>query len=165
MSSSSTVDEFLRLPSAILSDGLLTVPLFVVTSMNLQETYALPPVGSTGFRAAVDNSEDTITLSAILIGPQRFAWKTSLELLADFSRRGGALARWSSGSAGGLILATKMTVRFNMAVTQMAFVASAGRRDALDVTIGLRHVPKPGPASLLTDAGTALAMSMVEIWT
>jgi hypothetical protein len=162
MSSRSTVDEFQRLPSAILTDGLLPIPLFVVTRMVLSESYSLPPVGSKGFRAAVENSEDTVTLNALLIGPQRFAWKQGLELLADVSRRGGALARWTKGGVGGLILVTAMTLRLDMQVTELSFAASAQRRDTLEVTIGLRHVPQPGPLNLLLDAGMAAVMSITD---
>lgn len=165
MSNRSTVDEFLRLPSAILTDGLLPVPLFVVTRMVLSETYSLPPVGSSGFRAAIDNSDDSVQLSALLIGPQRFAWKQSLELLADFSRRGGALTRWTGGSVGGLILVTSMTVRLDMQVTELTFTASANRRDTLEVNIGLRHVPQPGPLNLLIDVGAAAVISLTDALT
>lgn len=165
MSNRSIVDEFQRLPSAILTDGLLPIPLFVVTRMVLSESYSLPPVGSKGFRAAVDNSEDSVTLNALLIGPQRFAWKQGLELLADVSRRGGALARWTSGAAGGLILVTAMTLRLDMQVTELSFAASAQRRDTIEVTIGLKHVPQPGPSNLLLDVGFAAAMSLTDAFT
>lgn len=161
----SGVEEFQRLPSAILTDGLLPVPLFVVTRMVLSERYSLPPIGTTGFRAAVDNSEDTVSLSALLVGPQRFAWKQSLELLADFSRRGGALARWTKGGVGGLILVTTMTVRLDMQVTELSFTASAQRRDTLEVSIGLRHVPQPGPVNLLLDVGMTAVMSLTDALT
>lgn len=162
MGSRSHVDEFQRLPSAILTDGLIPIPLFAVTRMVLSEQYHLPPVGSHGFRAAVDNSEDTVSLSALLVGPQRFAWKLGLEMLADFSRRGGALAKFTGDAVGGLILVTAMTVRLDMQVTELSFTASAQRIDTLDVSIGLRHVPKPGPINLLLDVGAAAAMTVTE---
>ena len=165
MSNRSTVDEFRRLPSAILTDGLLPIPLFVVTRMTLTESYALPPIGASGYRAAVDNSTDSVQLSALLIGPQRFVWKQGLELLADFSRRGGALARWTGGAVGGLILVTSMTVRLDMQVTELTFAASATRRDTLEVSIGLRHVPQPGPLNMLVDMGAAVAMSLTDVLT
>jgi hypothetical protein len=165
MSNRSRVDEFQRLPSAILTDGLLPVPLFVVTRMTLSETYSLPPIGSSGFRAAVDNSEDKVSLSALLVGPQRFAWKQGLELLADFSRRGGALARWTQGAVGGLILITAMTTRLDMHVTELSFAASATRRDTFEVSIGLQHVPQPGPLNLLIDLGAAAAMTLTDALT
>lgn len=163
--SRSTVDEFQRLPSAILTDLLLPIPLFVVTRMTLSESYSLPPIGSKGFRAAVDNSEDTVTLNALLIGPQRFAWKAGLELLADVSRRGGALGRWTKGATGGLVLVTTMTLRLDMQVTELSFSVSAQRRDTIEVTIGLRHVPQPSPLNMLLDVGMAAAMSLTDALT
>jgi hypothetical protein len=162
MTTRSHVDEFQRLPAAILTDGLIPVPLFVVTRMTLSERYSLPPVGSKGFRAAVDNSVDTVSLSALLVGPQRYAWKLSLEMLADVSKRGGALAKFTGGAVGGLILVTRMTVRMDMQVTDLTFTASSQRLDALEVSIGLQHVPKPGPANLLLDIGAAAAMTALD---
>lgn len=165
MSNRTTVDEFQRLPSAIVTDGLIWIPMFVVTRMVLSESYSLPPVGSSGFRAAVDNSQDTVSMSAVLIGPQRFLWKQGLELLADFSKRGGAMTRWSSGGLTGVALVTSMTVRFDMQFTDLTFSASAQRRDAIDVDISMRYVPQPGPLNLLVDAGAAAVMSLTDALT
>lgn len=165
MSSRSRVDEFQRLPAAILTDGLLPIPLFVVTHMSLNERYSLPPVGAAGFRAAVDNSTDTVSISALLIGSQRFAWKQGLEVLADMSKRGGAIGAWTGGAVSGLILVTRMTIRLDMQVTDLSFSASAQRLDTLEVSIGLHHVPKPGPLNLLMDVGHAAAMTAVEFLT
>jgi hypothetical protein len=165
MATRSHVEEFERLPAAIISDGLLPVPLFAVSRMTLTERFTLPPIGASAFRAAVANSTDTISLSAVLVGPQRFAWKQSLELLADFSKRGGAIGSFTSGTVSGLILVTRMTVRINLQVTELSFTASAQRLDTLDVTIGLQHVPRPGPADLLLDVGAAAAMTAVEFLT
>jgi hypothetical protein len=165
MATRSHVEEFERLPAAIISDGLLPVPLFAVSRMTLTERFTLPPIGASAFRAAVGNSTDTISLSAVLVGPQRFAWKLSLELLADFSKRGGAIGSFTSGAVSGLILITRMTVRTNLQVTELSFTASAQRLDTLDVTIGLQHVPRPGPADLLLDVGAAAAMTAVEFLT
>lgn len=69
-------------PSAIISGGLVTVPLHAVTSLSLSETYQLPPIGSSGLKAAVAVHDDTISLSGSLIGDERFAWKLALENLA-----------------------------------------------------------------------------------
>ena len=86
------------IPSAILSDGLIPIPLWAVTSMTLTETYHLPPIGSSGARAVVGTHDDTISLSGLLIGPERYAWKCGLETLAETSKRGGALRPAQSGS-------------------------------------------------------------------
>ncbi|MBH0053127.1 MULTISPECIES: hypothetical protein [unclassified Salinibacterium] len=149
-------------PSAILTDLVVWVPLFAVERMSLTETYRMPPVGSAGLRAAVGNSDDKVLLSGLLIGELRFAWKQRLELLADFSRRGGSFGMLSGGATNGLFLVTKMAVKLDMQVTSLTFTASAQRRDALEVSIGLQHVPRPGMQHLLVDAGAAAASTTLE---
>ena len=151
------------LPSAIITDGLLPVPLFAVNRISLSEKYSLPAIGSSGFRAAVENSDDTVSIGAMLVGPQRFAWKSALELLAETSRRGGMLGRVFGGTLGpGLALITSLTLRTNMQVMELSFTSSAARRDALEVSISMKHVPRPGPLNLLMDVGASAAMSVVD---
>jgi hypothetical protein len=142
------------MPSAIISDGLLLVPLWAVTTMTLTQSYHLPPIGSTGARAIVAAHDDTITMSGVLLGGERYAWKLSLETLADTSKRGGALATFTGGAAGGLILVTSMTIRTDMQVQSLTFTATAGKRDALDVTISMAHVPLPGALGKLLDVAS-----------
>src|SRR6266545_4402232 len=105
------------LPSAVLADPpVMFVPLFAVTSMSLAETYFLPPLGVSRQRMVVPAHDDTITLSALLIGPDRFAWKQFLEIMADISKRGGALESLTGGAVSGLVLVTAMTIRTDMQV-------------------------------------------------
>ncbi|MCM2422899.1 MULTISPECIES: hypothetical protein [unclassified Streptomyces] len=158
----SVLDEFQRLPSAILTDGLLPVPLFAVSRLTLSERYTLPPIGTQAFRAAVGNATENVSLSALLIGPQRFAWKQGLELLANFSKRGGALGSYSGGRLSGLILVTRMVVKMNMQVTELSFTASAQRIDTVEVSLSLQHVPRPGPLDLLVDTAAMAAMTCTE---
>lgn len=148
-------------PSAILTDGLIWVPLFAVNSMTLNETYKLPPVGSAGLRAAVGNSDDSITLSALLTGDLRFVWKQLLELLADFSRRGGSIGLLG-GNTNGLVLITRMAIKLDMQVTKLTFTQSAQRRNTIDVSIALQHVPRPGPQHLIVDAVTTAVSTTTE---
>jgi phage protein U len=149
-------------PSAILTDLLVWVPLFAVDRMTLTESYRMPPVGSAGLRAAVGNSEDRVQLSGLLIGEMRFVWKQALELLADLSRRGGSLGMLTGGGVNGLFLVTKLAVKLDMQVTSLTFTASAQRRDALDVSIGLQHVPRPGAQHLLVDLGATAVSTGLE---
>jgi hypothetical protein len=165
MAARSHLDEFQRLPAAILTDGLLQVPLFAVSRLTLSEKYTLPPIGATAFRAAVGNSTDTITLSALLVGPLRFLWKQQLELLADFSKRGGAIGAFTGGKVSGLILVTRLVVRANLQVSDLSFTVSSQRLDTIEVSVGLQHVPLPGAADLLLDSGVAAAMTMAEFLT
>jgi hypothetical protein len=103
-------------PSAIISDGLVTVPLYAVTSLSLTESYQLPPIGSSGLKAAVAVHDDTISLSGSLIGDERLAWKLALENLAEVGKRGSALASATGGRVSGLVLVTALTIRTDMQI-------------------------------------------------
>lgn len=133
------------LPSAMLADPPVSfVPLFAVTAMSLSESYFLPPLGVSRQRMVVPAHDDTITLSALLIGPERFLWKQLLEVMADISKRGGVLGGLTGGGVAGLVLVTAMTIRTDMQIQTLTFSANAARRDVLDVAISLVHVPQPG---------------------
>jgi hypothetical protein len=144
-------DRRLTPPSAILSDGALTVPLYAVTSLSLSETFSLPPIGSSGVRTVVAAHDDTITLSGLLVGPERFRWKVDLETLAEVSKRGSALAAISSGRLSGLILVTSLTIRTDIQVQSLSFSVTAARREVIEVALSLAHLPLPGSAGLLFD--------------
>jgi hypothetical protein len=140
-------------PSAVLSDGaLLTIPLWTVTAMTVGATYHLPPIGSSGARASVASHDDTITLVGVLVGPERYAWKFALERLAESSRRGSALAAFTGGAVGGLILITSMTIRTDMYVQSLTLNVTAAKRDAIDLTMTLVHAPRPSALGVLLDA-------------
>jgi hypothetical protein len=154
---------YLSVPSAVISDGILTVPLWAVTSMQLNETYQLPAIGSTTARAVVAVHDDTITLTGVLLGPERFAWKLALEHLAETSRRGSALGAFTSGRVGGLVLVTSMTIRTDLQVKTLSFTASAAKREVLDVSIALAHMPLPGSLAKLLDVGS-FGVSVLADW-
>jgi len=141
--------NYLSLPSAVISDGNLatpftTIPLWAVTMMSLSVSYHLPPIGSSGQRSSVDTHDDTISLTGLLVGPERFAFKFALETLAESSKRGTALEAMTQGMMSGLVLITAMTIRTDMQIQSLSFSASAGKRDALDVSISMIYVPRPG---------------------
>jgi hypothetical protein len=140
------------LPSAVLADPpVMFVPLFAVTSMSIAESYFLPPLGTSRQRMALPAHDDTITLSALLIGPERFTWKLFLETMADLSKRGGALESLTRGAVGGLVLVTSMTIRTDMQIQSLTFSANAGRRDVIDVAMSMVHVPRPGALATALD--------------
>lgn len=139
------------IPSAIISDGVVTVPLWAVASMSLSQTYHLPPIGSTGARSIVATHDDTLTLTGVLVGPERFTWKFLLETLADVSKRGSAIAGITGGRVSGLIVVTAMSIRTDMQVQSLSFSAAAARRDVLDVTLTMAHMPPPGVLGKLLD--------------
>jgi hypothetical protein len=152
--SKSYLSTYLALPSAVISDGLLTVPLWAVTTIGLSETYKLPAIGSSTSKAVVATHDDTVSLSGVLVGSERYAWKLALETLAESSKRGTALAKFTSGAVSGLILVTSMTIRTDMQVQSLSFTASASKRDAIDVSISLAHMPPPGSLGKILDVAS-----------
>lgn len=149
-------------PSAILADGPLIVPLFAVTSLSLAESYHLPPIGSDERRVLVETHDDTITLSAALIGPQRHLSKFVLETLAEQSMRGSMLDQLTSGQVGGLVLWTGLTVRTDIYVRSLTFNVTAARRDAIDVSLTLEHLPRPGAAAKVLDFAATAVSSLID---
>ena len=150
------------MPSAILSDGLVTVPLWAVSSIALAETYHLPTIGSTAIRTSVATHDDTVALTGLLVGPERFALKFVLETLAESSKRGTALEGYTGGAASGLVLITGMTVRTDMQVQTLAFTANAARRDVIEVAIGLVHMPRPGALGKLLELGNLAVRTLAD---
>jgi phage protein U len=161
-------------PSAVLADPVqlavqavlpvprpvtpLFVPLYAVSSISLSESYHLPPIGSSQERMMVAAHDDTISLSGLLVGPQRFTFKFMLETMADLSKRGTAIERITGGITSGLTLITSMTIRTDMQIQSLTFTASAPRRDVLDVSIALVHVPRPGVLAKVLDASRPLGV-------
>src|SRR5687767_5419550 len=147
--------DYGHLPSAIISDGaLLTIPLWSVTSIGLSESYHLPPIGSSGARSIIGTHDDKVTLSGVLVGEERHAWKLALETLAETGRRGSAIAAYTGGAVSGLVLVTAMTIRTDMQVESLSFTATAGKRDVLDMSIAMIHMPRPSALAKLLDIGS-----------
>jgi hypothetical protein len=138
-------------PSAVLSDGLITIPLYAVSSLTLSQSYHLPPLANSGLRAAVGTHDDTLSLSGLLAGEERFRQKFELELLAESSRRGSLVESVTRGAAGGLVLITSMTVRTDLQVQSLSFSTAAARRDVIDVSMTLVHMPRPGMVGRLLE--------------
>jgi hypothetical protein len=150
-------------PSAIISDGFTSVPVYGVTSLTLSESYHLPPIGSSGLKAIVSTHDDSVALSGMLLGPDRFTRKLELENLADVGRRGSAFALVTQGRVTGLILVTAMTIRTDVQIQSLSFGASAARRDTLDVSISLEQMPVPGQLGALFDSAR-LSVAALRDW-
>lgn len=143
--------ELGAIPSAVISDGILTVPLWAVTTMTLSESYKLPPIGASSAKAVIATHDDTVTLSGVLVGPLRFTWKLALETLAETSKRGGAIGALTGGAVSGLVLLTTMTIRTDMQVQSLTFTVSAQRRETIDVALTLAYMPRPSALGKLLD--------------
>lgn len=146
--------NYATIPSAVLADGPVVVPLWAVTSMTKSITYHLPPIGSTGARAVTAAHDDTFTLSALLVGEERYAWKVALETAAENARRGGVLGAATGGAVSGLIFLSSMNILTDIQITSLSFAATAGQRDTLAVKMSLAHVPRPSALAKLLDLGS-----------
>jgi hypothetical protein len=142
---------YANIPSAIISDGLVTIPLWAVTSMGLSQAYSLPPIGTSGSRAIISTHDDTISLTGVLVGEERFAMKFALETLAEASKRGSAIEGLTGGAVTGLILVTALTIRTDMQIQNLSFNVNANRRQVIDISISLKHMPRPGSLGKLLD--------------
>jgi hypothetical protein len=151
-------------PSAIISDGAVVVPIWAISSISLSESYHLPPIGSSGAKAIVSTHDDTVSLSGVLVGPDRYTWKLALETLAEVGKRGGALAAATGGRVGGLILITAMTIRTDMQIQSLSLTASSAKRDTLDVSLSMAYMPLPGGLGKLLDVAS-LAVGSLSDWT
>jgi phage protein U len=149
-------------PSAILSDGVVTIPLYAVNQISLNETYHLPNIGSSTARAAVGTHDDSVSLAGVLVGDERFALKFALETMAESSKRGSALEGLSGGNISGLVLITGLTVRTDMQVQSLSFTTTAARRDVIDVSISLAYMPRPGAAAKLLEVANIGVQALRE---
>lgn len=151
------------MPSAVLADPpAFYVPLFAVSSMSLTETYFLPPLGPARQRMIVPAHDDTVTLSALLIGDSRFEWKLMLETMADISKRGGVLGALTNGAISGLVLVTTMTIRTDMQIQTLSFSANALRRDVLEVNMTLAYVPRSDLFGMALDAASVAVAALAD---
>lgn len=144
-------------PAALLTDGLLFAPLHAVTVVTLSQTYHLPPFGSGIGRAMIDTHDDTLSMSAMLVGPSRLAQRLVLETLAESAMRGSVAGFASGGVLDGLILVTPLGIRMNMFVQSLTVTASASKLGALDVNISLVQAPKLGLLGKLADVAFSVA--------
>ncbi|TMQ04827.1 MAG: hypothetical protein E6J90_50525 [Deltaproteobacteria bacterium] len=150
------------MPSAIISDGLVTIPLFAVSQIVLTEAYHLPAIGTTSVRSSVATHDDTIALTGLLAGPERYAFKFTLETLAESSKRGTALEGLTGGAVSGLVIITGIAVRTDMQIQALSFTVSAARRDVIDVTITLAYMPRPSPLGKLLELGNIAVRALVD---
>lgn len=140
------------IPSAIVSDGIVPIPIYAVTQMTLNESYQFPPIGSTGAKAILQTHDDSVTIKGSLVGDLRFTWKVALELLAESSKRGNTYI-------SGLILITAMTVRTDMQIRTLTFDAFNTKRASIDLTLVMDYMPKPkNTIGKLVDAAASIAV-------
>jgi hypothetical protein len=117
------------------------VPLIAVQSMTLTGGYKIERILGSRFSQAIAPSAKTIKIEAILAGPSRLLIKKALESLA-LTTRWLAAAAAPAFSVAGIPVVAGMTISTDMQITDLVFVHSVQKREALDVSITLVHVPR-----------------------
>ncbi len=156
----SSYQNYLTLPSVIISDGIIPIPLWAVTQFSISESYHLPAIASSNQRAILPVHDDTISFSGVLVGLEREAWKFALETMAEASKRGTALAAYSGGAVSGLILVSSMTIRTDMQIESLSFSNSSAKRQTIDVSVSMKHLPRPGMLDKIFDIAS-IGISML----
>jgi hypothetical protein len=135
------------------------VPLYYVQSMTISEGYRIERILGSRFSQATQPSVKTIAIEAMLIGPDRLRLKKALEVMALTSRALAAAAAPLLAVAG-IPVVSGMTISLDMQITDLRFTQSVNKRDALDLSITLVHVPRSALAELAGEAADlALAVA------
>lgn len=134
------------------------VPLFNVQSMVLSDGYKIERIMGSRFSQAVSPTAKTIQIEAVLTGQERLLIKKALETLALTTRATAAAAAPLLALAGIPVVAG-MTVSTDMQISDLKFTHSVNRREVLDVSISLVHVPRSGVAELIGE-GLDLALAI-----
>lgn len=132
------------------------VPLLYVQSMTVNEGYRIQRIAGTTFSQALAPTTKTISIEAMLLGRERLVLKKLLEAMALTSR---ALVAATAPALGitGIPVVSGLTISLDMQITDLRFTQSTQKRDALDVSITLQHVPR---SSLTTIIGEALDLAL-----
>jgi hypothetical protein len=141
------------------------VPLLYVQSMSLSEGYQIERIAGSRFSQAIAPTTKTIAIEAILLGPDRLRLKKELEALALISRVLVAAAA-PALKVSGIPVVSGLTISLDMQITDLRFNQGVQKRDAIDVSLTLRHVPRSSLTAILGEvadlvlaAGTELAGS------
>ena len=132
------------------------VPLLNVQTITMSEGYRIERVAGSRFSQAVAPTAKTISIEAILTGRERLLIKKALEAMALTSRVLVAAAAPLLAVAG-IPVVSGMTISLDMQITELRFSQTVGKRDALDVSLSLRHVPR---SAIATVAGEALDLAL-----
>jgi hypothetical protein len=141
------------------------VPLLYVQSMTISEGYRIERIAGSKFSQAIAPTTKTISIEAMLIGPERLQQKKALEALALTSRVLVA-ATATALKVTGIPVVSGLTVSTDMQITDLRFTQNVQKREALDVSITLQHVPRSSAAAIIGEvadlvlaAGTPLLSS------
>ena len=134
------------------------VQLLYVQSMTVNEGYKIERIAGSSFSQAIAPTTKTIAIEAVLPGPDRLLIKKALEVLALASRVLVA-ATAPLLAVAGIPVVSGLTISLDMQITDLRFAANVQKRDALDVSITLQHVPRSSASEIASEvADMALAV-------
>src|SRR5690606_2298888 len=93
----------------------------------------------------------TISIEAVLVGRERLLLKKALEALALTSRALVAATAPALAKTG-IPVVSGLTISLDMQITTLQFSQNTQKRDALDVSLTLQHVPRSSLATILGEA-------------
>lgn len=139
------------------------IPLTAVQSLVLSDGYKIEQVAGSKFYQALTPTVKTIQIEAVLVGQNRLLVKAALEALALATRWSAAAAAPALALAGIPVVAG-MTVSTDMQISDLKFTHSVAKREAIDVSMTLVHVPRSVIAELAGEAlDLALAISTAAL--
>lgn len=153
-------------PSLVLSDGLVTVPLWAVTSLDQSRSYEHARGAAAGVR-------DTVVVAGLLVGAERHAWRAALELLAEHDAGTGPFTPAAAPAAVGgaaptaprhVTLLAEATIRTDLRIVSLSFAERAERREVVEVSLTLAHAPEwQGGLDAVLD-GAVAGVSALADW-
>lgn len=139
------------------------VPLTTVTSMTLNEGYQVQRIAGSTLTQLVSPTTKSIAVEAVLVGRERLLVKKGLEAMALTSR---ALVAATAPllALAGVPVVSGFTISLDMQITALRFTQSNQKRDALDASITLEHVPRSNVTAIVGEAlDLALAAGMAAV--
>lgn len=130
-----------------------TVPLYAVNRISLSERYELPPVGDKGLSQFTSKITREVQIEALLIGDDKQLVRFALETMADVSRTLPA----TSYILSGIPMVAGLTTLLDMQINSLTFGQSAEEKDVYTVSISLKHCPRPGLMTLLSNVTNTAA--------
>jgi len=131
--------------------------------MTINEGYRIERIMGSKFSQAIAPTTKTISIEAMLIGPDRLQQKKALEALALTSRVLVAAAA-AALRVTGISVVSGLTISLDMQITDLRFKQNVQKREALDVSITLQHVPRSSITAIIGEvADLALASGTVTI--
>lgn len=123
------------------------VPLFAVNNLSLAEEFSLPDIGRGDKSQWLGKTKYTVSVQGLLIGPERFFYKTALEAVADLGMILASLV--PIPGLGGVPIVSGLTVLTDMQITNLRFTQTSQEFGAIGVAIEMKHCPKGFIAELL----------------